>query len=123
MRAFRISERAARTGFDWDDIAGVMLKVEEEWSELKEELAESRPNPDERERTALEFGDVLFTLVNVARFAGIHPEMALSGSIKKFKSRFKHMEKVISNTGRPLEAVSHAEKHRIWEEAKNIDGQ
>lgn len=115
MRAYRISDRAARTGFDWNDISGVMTKVEEEWDELKSELKQ-----ENQKHVAQEFGDVLFTLVNVARFANIHPETALSGSIKKFKKRFKYMENKISANKRNMESVSRDEMDMLWEEAKRI---
>ena len=87
MRAYRVSERAARTGFDWPDIASVMEKVQEEWVEFKQALQNEDPG-----ETANEFGDILFTLTNVARFARIHPETALSSSVAKFVRRFKRME-------------------------------
>jgi MazG family protein len=118
MRAYRISERAAKTGFDWNDISGVMQKVEEEWSELKAVLKrESRASKDQ-DLLALEFGDVLFTLVNVARFAHIHPETALRNSTKKFENRFKYTEKLIIESRRNIEAVSQQEMDELWEEAK-----
>lgn len=113
MRAYRISERAARTGFDWNDISGVMQKAEEEWYELKSELTEKN-----QDAAALEFGDVLFTLVNVARFAHIHPETALVDSVKKFEKRFRYMENVISESGRNIESASADEMNALWEEAK-----
>jgi uncharacterized protein YabN with tetrapyrrole methylase and pyrophosphatase domain len=122
MRAYRISERAAKTGFDWNDIAGVIQKVEEEWAEFKSALTEDLQTGENRERTDLEFGDVLFTLVNVARFARIHPETALAGSTKKFEKRFKHMEKVILEKRQNIESVSQKEKEKLWEEAKEILG-
>ena len=98
MRAYRISERAARTGFDWDDMGGVLDKAEEEWRELKTELARdaSAFNPED---VALEFGDVLFTLTNVARFASIHPETALAAATRKFEKTVtivKEPEKIVS---------------------------
>jgi tetrapyrrole methylase family protein/MazG family protein len=113
MRAYRVSERAARSGFDWEKPAGVLEKVAEEISELEMAMAESRPD-----ETATEFGDVLFTLVNLARFARIHPETALRLSTRKFEQRFRHMEKRILDSGRTLESVSQDEKDRIWEELK-----
>ena len=122
MRAYRISERAAKTGFDWNDIAGVIQKVEEEWAEFKSALTEDLQAGENRERTDLEFGDVLFTLVNVARFAHIHHETALTGSTKKFEKRFKHMEKVILEKRQNIESVSQEEKDKLWEEAKEILG-
>jgi uncharacterized protein YabN with tetrapyrrole methylase and pyrophosphatase domain len=89
MRAYRISERAAKIGFDWRDIFGVLKKVEEEWIELKTVLKRQNRTSKEKDLLALEFGDVLFTLVNVARFAQIHPETALRSSTNKFKDRLK----------------------------------
>ena len=118
MRAYRISERAAKTGFDWDDISGVMQKVEEEWSELKTVLKRKDRSPKDQDLLALEFGDVLFTLVNVARFAHIHPETALRNSTKKFETRFKYMEKLITESRRNIESVSQEEKDELWEVAK-----
>lgn len=113
MRAYRISERAARTGFDWDNIEGVMQKTEEEWSEFQ--CALNKKNTDD---ISVEFGDILFTLVNVARFAAIHPETALKDSIKKFETRFRNMEKTVAESGRGLDAVSRNELNMLWEEVK-----
>ena len=113
MRAYRISERAARTGFDWDNINGVMEKVKEEWNEFQCALKENR-----KSNISAEFGDILFTLVNVARFAEIHPETALKDSIKKFETRFRNMEKTVAESGRALESVSRNELDMMWEEVK-----
>ena len=118
MRAYRVSERAAKTGFDWNDISGVMQKVEEEWSELKTVLKRENRSPKDQDLLSLEFGDVLFTLVNVARFAHIHPETALRNSTKKFEKRFKYMEKLITESRRNIESVPQEEKDELWEEAK-----
>ncbi|MEJ2658738.1 MAG: nucleoside triphosphate pyrophosphohydrolase, partial [Desulfobacterales bacterium] len=118
MRAYRISERAARTGFDWEDIYGVMEKVEEEWSELKTEVQRQEQSRENQHRLALEFGDILFTLANVARFANIHPETALRDSTNKFERRFRHMEKRIANSQRDIRSVSQKEKDALWGEAK-----
>lgn len=118
MRAYRISERAARTGFDWNDIDGVIGKAEEEWSEFNRELAEQKNGEANSDRSAMEFGDVLFTLVNVARLAGIHPETALTRSIHKFEKRFRHMEQKAAESGRDLESLSMTDLDRLWEKAK-----
>ena len=117
MRAYRISERAARTGFDWSDLRGVLLKVEEEWSEFKSALTKK-----DLDQTALEFGDLLFTLVNVARFVGVHPATALTASTQKFVRRFKVMEKVASEKGRKLDSLTMDEMDDLWESAKSADG-
>ena len=120
MRAYRISERAAGSGFDWPDISGVMDKVEEEWAELKNELSSNMPSGDKAERRALEFGDVLFTLVNVARFSGFHPETALVESTRKFEKRFRLMEKMLAEDGKSLSSLPADEQQRYWEKAKNV---
>jgi len=113
MRAYRISERAARTGFDWDNIEGVMQKAEEEWAEFQSAL-----NEKNKTDISVEFGDILFTLVNIARFAAIHPETALKDSIKKFETRFRNMEKTMAEIGRDLNSASRNELDMLWEEVK-----
>lgn len=113
MRAYRISERASKSGFDWEDVSGVLKKLDEELSELKTEISE-----DKKDRIEMEFGDILFTLVNVARFLNIHPETALKHSIRKFENRFRNLEKVISNSGRTIESMSQEEMDLIWDKHK-----
>lgn len=116
-RAAKISERAAKTGFDWDDISGVMAKAMEEWEEFSTELA-SADGAGESDTAAMEFGDVLFTMVNVARFARIHPENALIRSIQKFEERFRHLEAKASEAGRDINDLTFEEMHVLWDEAK-----
>ncbi len=120
MRAYRISERAAGLGFDWRNISGVIQKVEEEWAELDTALEEGDParHPDIKERVTEEFGDVLFTLVNLARFLRIHPETALTGAVKKFESRFRRIEKPISRGIQEKTPLSPEEMDRLWTAAK-----
>jgi tetrapyrrole methylase family protein/MazG family protein len=113
IRAYRISERAAGAGFDWDDIKGVLIKTEEEWAEFNSALSKGKDK-----QASIEFGDILFTLVNVARFAGIHPETALGDSINKFKKRFTYMEKTLAEKGKHLEDVSREDLEMLWEKAK-----
>ena len=126
IRAYRISERAARAGFDWENISGVMEKVEEEWAEFKSEVEHSKSgsqaDPNAKEKLSLEFGDVLFTLVNVARFAKLHPETSLADSTRKFEKRFKHLEHAIVQNGQKIEEVSYAELNVLWEKAKKTEG-
>lgn len=117
LRASMVSERAAKTGFDWEDLSGVMEKAMEEWTEFSDEV--KNPNNDVgNDKAATEFGDILFTLVNVGRFAGIHPETALIRSIKKFEKRFSFMEKKAHKGGRSIESLSIQEMHTLWEKAK-----
>ena len=118
MRAYRISERAGREGFDWGDLSGVMEKMEEEWGEFETALADSGPSSPE---VRLEFGDLLFTMANVARFLGINPEAALLESTRKFEDRFRHMERTIKDGGRHMAGVSQAEKDVLWEQAKSLE--
>jgi len=113
LRSYKISERAVRSGFDWDDMSGVLEKVEEEWQEFTEALAKG-----DKDEIALEFGDILFTLANVARFAGIHPETALARSTDKFEKRFRHMEALLAERNEGLKDLSRTEKDSLWEEAK-----
>jgi len=115
MRAYRISERASGAGFDWSDIKGVSEKLEEEWKEFKAALETAPKDP---ETVEMEMGDVLFTLVNVARIARIHPERALSKATRKFERRFRDMETQTAETGRSFDQVPRPEKETLWQKAK-----
>ncbi len=119
MRAYRISERAVDAGFDWDDMKGVMQKAEEEWREFQAELDDREQTPAHNERALLEFGDLMFTLVNVARFARFHPETALRAATHKFEKRFKKMEKTLAQKERNLDTLSRDEIDRLWDDVKN----
>jgi uncharacterized protein YabN with tetrapyrrole methylase and pyrophosphatase domain len=121
LRALLVSERAAKTGFDWEDITGVMNKTMEEWGEFVGEL-DPAGNGISSDKAALEFGDVLFTMVNVARFAHIHPETALIRSIQKFEHRFRFMERMAMETDRQVDELSIAEMHVFWRQAKAVLG-
>ena len=115
MRAYRISDRAAKSGFEWTDITGVSRKWEEPLERLKPALRSQDKNLFYQE-----FGDLLFRLVNVARIAGIHPETALAGSIRNFELRFKKMEELIAGDHREFEEVSIEEKALIWEKTEKM---
>jgi tetrapyrrole methylase family protein/MazG family protein len=121
LRAHRISERAAQSGFDWDSVGEVMIKVQEEWSELKQELKKNREDSGNSAALEMEIGDVLFTLVNVARFAGIHSETALAASTRKFEARFNTMEKLARERQGAFEKLSFEDKHRLWDEVKKSE--
>lgn len=116
-RAAMVSERAAKTGFDWDDISGVMAKAMEEWEEFSTELG-AADGAGESDTASMEFGDVLFTMVNVARFARIHPETALIRSIQKFEDRFRYMEAKATEAGRDIGGLTFEEMHLLWDDAK-----
>ncbi len=121
MRAYRISERAAGTGFDWDELRGVMTQTEQEWTEFKAEVGNGEACAMDKSKAAMELGDVLFTLVNVARLAGIHPETALTQSTRKFIRRFKYMEAMALENKRPLESLARDEMEALWQAAKMTD--
>jgi tetrapyrrole methylase family protein/MazG family protein len=122
MRAYRISERAAGAGFDWDSLAAVMRQSEAEWDEFKAEIRKKqKPGTAADAAAAMEFGDTLFTMVNVARLAGIHPETALAASTQKFINRFKQMEDSAAAAKRALDTIDRDELERLWEAAKQND--
>ena len=129
MRAYRISERAAGTGFDWDNLAEVLEKVEEEWGEFKEALkhltADQKISNGEQHKYDVqhEFGDLMFTLVNVARIVRFQPETAVAAATHKFEQRFRWMEKWAAARGRTLETTRRSELERLWETAKNVEFQ
>jgi MazG family protein len=114
MRAYAISEQAARLRFDWEDLPGVLEKLQEELSEFN-----AAAGRKDAAQTALEFGDILFTLVNVARFSGVHPETALAAAVQKFERRFRQLEAMAADSGRDLESMPQSEKDRIWEVIKS----
>lgn len=118
LRAYRISRRAGEAGFDWDDLGGVMEKVDEEWREFKEETGRQAGAEDRSRHLAMEFGDILFTLVNVARFAGFHPESAVAAATDKFEKRFRLMERRLKDAGEALNTVPRQRLEDLWGEAK-----
>ncbi|GLR15657.1 nucleoside triphosphate pyrophosphohydrolase [Portibacter lacus] len=107
VKAYRMQEKTKQVGFEWENAGQVWEKVEEEIQEFKE-----AKTPEEAED---EFGDVLFSLINYARFKGIDPETALEKVNRKFKTRFEYIEE---NADRPLEEMSLTEMDELWNEAK-----
>ena len=122
LRAYRISERVSQAGFDWSELTGVIGKVSEEWEEFNQELSRRTTDSRSDEKLSMEFGDIVFTLANVARFAGFHPETALTRSIKKFETRFRFMESILNEKGLEMRSVSQAELDDLWEQAKKEAG-
>lgn len=114
VRAQKISRRAAAAGFEWEDLAGVWEKVHEEI----EELNSAEPGSPEAEE---ELGDLLFTVVNVARKMGIDSETALRRTCDKFSRRFAGMEREAQEAGRPLEALTLDEWDQLWGRAKQSE--
>ncbi|MFH1022943.1 MAG: nucleoside triphosphate pyrophosphohydrolase [Planctomycetota bacterium] len=114
LRARRVQEKASRVGFDWPDVRGPLLKLNEEVGEL----ARARRGRRNAARIEEEMGDILFALVNVTRFLKINPEEALQGTVNKFMRRFRHVEHRAAARGVPLKNVTLAKMDRWWEEAK-----
>jgi len=112
-RAAKLGRRAARVGFDWPDVAGTRAKVQEELGEVDEAVCNESP-----ERQAEELGDLLFAIVNWARHLDVDPEVALRKANGKFEARFRRMEHLAGDTGRPLEALDAATWDRLWVAAK-----
>lgn len=108
LRAYKVQHRAAKAGFDWDDIKYVYEKVQEELDELK----------DEKDDIEGELGDLLFAAVNLSRFLDIDPEIALNRTTNKFIKRFSFVEKTAHENGKRLENMSLDEMDIYWEEAK-----
>jgi nucleoside triphosphate diphosphatase len=113
LRAHRIQERVAGVGFDWDDPAGALEKVREEVAEVAEALAEGA-----RDRLEAEVGDLLFSVVNLARLAGIHAVPALESANARFRRRFHALEARARAEGVPLPGSSLEELDRLWEAVK-----
>ena len=113
LRAHRTQEKASKVGFDWTAKEEVWKKVEEELEEFRE--AEEGTTPGHLEE---EFGDVLFSLVNYARFLKINPEQALAKTIKKFSTRFRTIEKQLRTKGKKPEDVSLEEMDELWNAIK-----
>lgn len=113
IKALRIQEKAARTGFDWKRKEEVWDKVREELSEL--EAAMKSGIPDDREE---EFGDLLFSLVNAARLCGVNPDNALERANRKFIARFGFIEREAASAGRRPDDMSLEEMDALWDEAK-----
>ena len=121
IKAMRIQEKARGAGFDWDEKQQVWEKVEEEMREFKEEFNVLEAGALDTEKATAEFGDLLFSLINYARFIDINPEEALEKTNKKFIRRFQYLEQVVKDQGRALDDLSLAEMDVIWNEAKKSE--
>lgn len=113
LRASRITQKVSEVGFDWPDHEGILAKLDEEVQELKEALSKG-----DRKKIREEFGDLLFVLVNLARFIRIDPENALNTTIDKFISRFHYIETSLRKKGKNLLQSELIEMEGLWEEAK-----
>jgi XTP/dITP diphosphohydrolase len=114
VKATRIQEKVKGVGFDWDNKEQVFEKVKEEFSELHLEIKRT----DNQEKIEKEFGDVLFSMINYARFIGVDPESALERTNKKFIGRFNYLEQEVKNNNLDLMKMTLAEMDLIWDNSK-----
>ena len=113
LRAHRLTDKAAKVGFDWEKKEDAWKKVEEEMREVHHAI-ETGVN----EKVEAEFGDLLFALVNYSRFINVNPENALRRTVEKFITRFQHIEKRLKEMGKDIHSSSLEEMDKLWEEAK-----
>lgn len=121
VKAIRIQDKARGVGFDWEKKEQVWQKVEEEMQEFKREFDASSADEIDKEKATAEFGDLLFSLVNYARFLNIDPEEALERTNKKFIKRFQYLERESAKDGKKLGEMTLAEMDVYWERAKRED--
>ena len=114
--ALKLQEQAARVGFDWSEPEPILDKIEEEVRELREALAQGKP-----ERVADELGDLIFALVHIGRHVKADPENALRGTNAKFRRRFHHIETSLTSSGETLEAATLERMEELWQSAKAIE--
>lgn len=115
MRAYKIQEKAAKVGFDWDDLDGALQKLPEETAELRAAYVKN-----DRENALEELGDLLFSVVNAARFLDLDPEEALTAATDKFQTRFCEVEKLADARGVDMPSASLETLDALWDEAKKL---
>ena len=120
IKAMRIQEKARGVGFDWEEPEQVWDKVKEEMGEFEAEFQVGAGSKIDQEKATAEFGDLLFSLINYARFIDINPEEALERTNIKFISRFQYLEQAAKAAGKNLSEMSLAEMDVYWEEAKRV---
>lgn len=116
LKAQRMQEKASRVGFDWEKSIHVLDKVEEEIHELREAIAAGN-----QEHAREEIGDLIFSIVNLARFLDVNAEEATRQTGEKFRERFGYIEKVAQQQGRPISDMTLDEMESLWQAAKKID--
>ncbi len=115
LRSYKIQQKAAKVGFDWDEVSSCLEKVHEEADEVKKAIAEGNS-----EEISKEIGDLLFAVVNVARFQSVNPELAAAKSNEKFIRRFEYVEKAANEMGKKLEDMTLKEMDNLWDRAKEL---
>lgn len=113
LRSEKVQKRASEAGFDWDSSEGAFDKLKEETEELREACSDGN-----KDSIFEEFGDLLFSMVNVSRFLDVNPEESLNGCTEKFIRRFEYMENAALQSGRSLDGMTLEEMDKLWEEAK-----
>jgi len=116
VRAERLTEKAGAVGFDWPDAKSVLAKVREELDELAEAM-----EGDSAERVEHELGDLLFAVANLGRWVKAHPEEALRGTLRRFESRFHHVENKLAERGKSPRESTLSEMDALWEDAKEME--
>ncbi|WP_129730927.1 nucleoside triphosphate pyrophosphohydrolase [Ectobacillus funiculus] len=114
LQAYELQKKAAKVGFDWDDVKPMIEKVSEEWNEFQQELGEMN-----EERMVSEFGDILFAFVNIARYYKINPEEAVHATNRKFLKRFSYIEMKTAEVNKDMKSCTLEELDALWEEAKS----
>ncbi|RLL41678.1 nucleoside triphosphate pyrophosphohydrolase [Oceanobacillus piezotolerans] len=112
-KAFKLQKKAAKTGFDWDDVHDIWDKLDEEITEVKEAIT-----AEQQEEIEKEFGDVLFVLANLTRYYNINPEIALMRSNNKFTTRFQYIEEQLKKNGKDIHKTTLKEMDHYWNQAK-----
>ena len=115
MRSYKVQQKAAQAGFDWDNTDDVFKKVLEETGNLEEVYKSKNVS-----RIKDEIGDILFSIVNLARFLKVQPELALSETINKFIKRFEYVERMVTQAGKKMEEMRLSELDHFWDQAKEV---
>lgn len=116
IKCYRIQEKAANVGFDWEKREDVWNKVREEFAEVEAEMKRGDVENEEKE-----FGDLIFSIVNAARLYGVHPDTALEKTNRKFMSRFNYVESKATKAGKHLKDMTLGEMDALWNEAKKLE--
>jgi tetrapyrrole methylase family protein / MazG family protein len=120
LEGYELTRRAAKIGFDWDNVEGIFDKIEEEKREILSAIGVRKNNT--RARIEEEAGDLLFAAVNVARFLDVNPEIALKKANRKFKDRISRMEGAARSEGKRLADLPRARMEELWDESKKAPG-
>lgn len=116
-KAVKLQKKAAKTGFDWDEVKDIWAKLTEELDEVKEAISS-----DNKEEIEKEFGDILFVIANLSRYYKINPEVALNRTNEKFTSRFAFIEEQLGEQQKDIQKATLQEMDELWDKAKEREG-